>query len=407
MKKICFFTIFLLTIFSMHFVVAEESPTNFPCIFKGTISINNNTNYTSANVEAYLYENGEKANYNNSDPNPNIPVPTGRYYITIEDVGAQIFFKIKGVNISQNPQLCVSGESTELDFALNTINYTGEIKEGLDVILGVQEVIIKENDVERVVFNWDFDSGILNLSSIKITENNESNKSSISVSGINLTSGETKTVYMDRIANTSYICVIDKDNASVTETMISNCNGDGEYPVECTEAGGTNDGYTCTIIDNNTLKIEGLKHSAVAESDYVYVADDSSSTTTTTTSSGGGGGGSSATTETCDENWTCGEWQECNEAGLQIRACYDINDCGTIEDIPAISQICEYQQDLSDETTQEETTATDETDVIEETNSRITGAVIGTLTNPTGAIVIILLVVLVGGSWFYFKRKKH
>lgn len=263
----------------------------------------------------------------------------------------------------------------------------------------------KDNEGNDVVtFNHDFDSGILNLSSVKIIKNNTDNKSSIVISGINLSSGETKTVYMDRIANTSYVCVIDEDDANVSE-MTSGCTATNEYPVECTEAGGTNGNYTCAIVENNTkLKISGLTHSAVSESDYVYTADPTPAPSPT---SSGGGGGGSATTTTCEENWTCGEWQECNEAGLQIRACYDVNDCGTIDDIPTISQTCEYQE-LNDETTTEEETT--ENEIIEVENSRITGAVVGTLTSPTGAIVIILLVILVGVSWFYwfyFKRKKH
>ena len=42
----------------------------------------------------------------------------------------------------------------------------------------------------------------------------------------------------------------------------------------------------------------------------------------------------------CIEDWTCGNWSECNNS-LQSRTCTDDNQCGTIEDKPEEQQECE------------------------------------------------------------------
>lgn len=44
----------------------------------------------------------------------------------------------------------------------------------------------------------------------------------------------------------------------------------------------------------------------------------------------------------CAEDWTCGEWSECSQEGVQTKTCIDNNDCGTSEIKPSESQSCEY-----------------------------------------------------------------
>lgn len=47
----------------------------------------------------------------------------------------------------------------------------------------------------------------------------------------------------------------------------------------------------------------------------------------------------------CEEDWMCGDWQECLPINMQFRDCIDLNDCGTSESMPEINQFCEYKGD--------------------------------------------------------------
>jgi len=302
MKKLSFVLILFLTLtfFFINFSLAEGTPASFPCIFKGTITVNgDNTNFHTTDVTAYLTKTGEEANYTNTDPNPAFPVPLGRYYIMINNIDFTIGFKINGVNVDQNqkPQLCVSGNQTKLNLTATVESVKGEtLKEtnlkNLNITIGdstdlyqgffgEQKVEFKEGNSLLIEFNYDF-SNELNLSNITIKKNTQAGVGSMEISGITLLGGQTKTVYIDNIANKDYVCIKDEENANVSE-MTDTCSGSGEIAVSCIGA-GTSD-YTCTK-ESNRLKITGLKHSALKESSY-----SPPSTPTTSGGAGGGGGG--------------------------------------------------------------------------------------------------------------------
>ena len=46
-------------------------------------------------------------------------------------------------------------------------------------------------------------------------------------------------------------------------------------------------------------------------------------------------------TTTCKEQWNCGQWGACTQAGFQYRSCQDANSCGTYANEPATSQSCQ------------------------------------------------------------------
>lgn len=407
MKKLSAILILFMVFVSLGFVMAEGESGSQPCQFYGTITINSdNTNLNYSTISAYVIgENETEADFFN----PSTKIPTGNYAIKINDVGSEIIFKIKGHNVNQETQTCVSGKSTELNLTATITNFEGnetDIKTNLENssflvgdsedleqgFFGTQEVVIKENNETKVKFNWDFDSGILNLSSINVTkQDTNATKGSIQINGIELQGNETKTVYLDKIANTTeYVCVLDEENVSVSE-MTEDCSGTNEVPVLCD---GTNhDGYICNDL-GSTFEISGLTHSTISESDYTEPV------TTTSTSSGGGGGGgssSSSTTTTCTENWTCGEWGECDSDGVQSRICTDSNACGTILTRPDTIKSCVEQLNAPAEENEDETNE-------EEISSSITGAVIGNL-GTRGSIFAALIIVIIIASAFYLIRR--
>jgi len=52
----------------------------------------------------------------------------------------------------------------------------------------------------------------------------------------------------------------------------------------------------------------------------------------------------SYTTQTCTENWTCGNWTPaaCPENATQTRICTDSNECDTTITLPNLTQLCQY-----------------------------------------------------------------
>ncbi len=128
-----------------------------------------------------------------------------------------------------------------------------------------------EDNEEIIEFNFDFSQGIINFADLTITTStNESNFGFITIQGIDLTSqNKTKTVYLNRILNSSGICIKDTETATVQE-ITSSCKGANEIWVKCP---GTNGQYICELIENNTrYKVSGLKHSGVKEQE-TYCGD--------------------------------------------------------------------------------------------------------------------------------------
>ncbi|MCA9485739.1 MAG: hypothetical protein KC506_02760, partial [Nanoarchaeota archaeon] len=118
---------------------------------------------------------------------------------------------------------------------------------------------------------------------------------------------------------------------------------------------------------------------------------------------GGGGGGSICTTQ-----WTCTEWSECIE-GTQTRVCSSPeNYCKPKTQKPQETQTC--IQDLSFNSNQEnqdlaeQNSETSET-INENSNSKITGAVIGTLKQQPATWIIGFLLVVVALYIFVSSKK--
>ena len=387
MKKLNLLLLLFLTSISMNLVLAQESPpSNIPCVFHGTITVNaGNTNFEFSAVTAHIDDGNETlADFEYLSQNLSL----GEYALQIENaVGSNIIFKIKDVGVVEGVQPCSLGASTLLDLTATITNLEGSFDgntqsniQDLTLIFG-ESVQFKQGNNTLVTFAYDFDSGILNLSGIKINiQDTNATFGSIQINGISLLEGQTKTVYIDNLDNEDYVCVLDEENASVSE-MTGDCSGTNETAVICN--GSLVNGYTCTD-EGNVLKVTGLTHSAVGESEYV-----SPSPPAATGGGGGGGGGSGGggaiITTSCTENWSCSGWSECLD-GVQTRVCTDLNSCGTLQDRPEIAQTCTVE-------TGSENQGGEETITQQGFFATITGAVVGAL--GTGGTIFVAVFVLV------------
>ena len=373
MKKLNILLVLFLTLTSTNLLLAQ-SPPNFPCVFEGTITINgDNTNFEFSTVTAHL-ESGELANFSYLATEN----PIGNYAIQIEDaVGSNIIFKINGVDADQE-ETCTSGIPVLLDLTATISNLQGNFdSENLDLVFG-DSVQFKDGEGNIIVsFEFDFNSGILNLSAIKINKTDEG-KGSIEISGISLPPGQTKTVYINNTANEDYVCILDEPDAKVSE-MTGDCSGDNEITVICD---GAVEGYTCTDL-GNTLKITGLTYSAVQESSYSPPSPPAPTGSRRSSSS-------STTTAICIEDWSCLGWSEECLDGARTRVCTDLNNCGTFASRPAIVQICTAEE------TQQETG----------TEAPVTGGVIGALGTGGTVVLAVILIIIVIGLIIIVSRKK-
>lgn len=107
--------------------------------------------------------------------------------------------------------------------------------------------------------------------------------------------------------------------------------------------------------------------------------------------SGGSGGRSSYI---CYEEWQCGSWSDCiNEK--QTRICTDSNYCGTTNDKPITSRACSIEEP-------EETTPTEPSEGF---FSRLTGAVVGGITDfaksRVGIVILGLVIIIILGLVFF------
>jgi len=114
-------------------------------------------------------------------------------------------------------------------------------------------------------FNFKFnETRRLNFSKWRIRKQQVLEKfGSFFVSGINLGTDETKTFYVDRVADLDWICIKDQEVTDISEVSGA-CNETNEYFVECN--GQVSNGYLCRSIEDNTrFQITGLAHSAVVQ----------------------------------------------------------------------------------------------------------------------------------------------
>ncbi len=136
---------------------------------------------------------------------------------------------------------------------------------------GSHQITFKEMGRPLVEFDFDFASQKLELNKIQLhTQDVDATRGKLIINGLNLGAENTKTVYLDKLGNSSaFVCI--KDAQNVTE-ISEHCNATLEFAVRCD---GTNfKNYSCTR-EGGRFKITGLHHSGIQEAPDVVITDNS------------------------------------------------------------------------------------------------------------------------------------
>lgn len=182
-----------------------------------------------------------------------------------------------------------------------------------------RNVEIRESDLVRVEFDYNFSLSPLNFKTIEIKKQPSGfSYGYLIVNGIE----STKIIRVDRINGSSQICIRNTENTQLSD-FSSGCDRSSEILLSCP---GNNSQYRCNITESKFL-VTGLTHSAVRE----YVLGSS----TSNIPSGSTGSPSSG----CTPSWSC-TWGICTN-NLQIYDCVDTRNCNSTLNRPAQnSRVC-------------------------------------------------------------------
>ena len=268
----------------------------------------------------------------------------------------------------------ILGNSTHIKTTITGINISFNSSTNLtnaSSISGTYLIEINNGTAPIISFSADTTTTMVDLTNLSIYESDNESVGEIIVYGLNMSEGQTKTVYLTNKSNYNAVCIKDEPIVSITEISQA-CTSTNEFRVYCN--GTTQSGYACTYNATiNKFKVDGLNHSGLKEIDYdptVVDQDDDGDG-----GEGGGGGGGGGTTETCLSNWVCEEWSECAPSGIQTRKCSDKNSCSPATGKPISSLYCVYipligeeeqEEEIPEETEEEDKTEEAVTEIVEE-----------------------------------------
>lgn len=149
-------------------------------------------------------------------------------------------------------------------------------------------------------------------------------------------------------------------------------------------------GLTCSGLGYNSGTLSCFDANAgTSKCTYNNQCYNSTAPSGDTGGSSGGGSGGSGGSSSCVENWTCSDWNACDN-GNQTRTCSDSKKCGTTKLKPVLQRECSVEGASGDEGIGAPATP-------KGFLAGITGAVIG---GGVGSIIaVIVLVVILVGLW--------
>ena len=209
----------------------------------------------------------------------------GRYPIHVYGRDTHMVSKTLWIEVD-NPEL-----DTNLEFLGIRILDSDDYPEGFNKIIFMNQW----TNQPIVEFFWNMTEGVPEFDNITVETSESTQGAQIAVNGLTMQTDQTKTIYMTNTTPTKTLCIIDKENANISE-MSARCTATDESYIICDST--LRSGYNCTYTEGR-LKIEGLHNSAILQftqpaADDPYVP------------SGGGGPGGSYTApkknETDDED---------------------------------------------------------------------------------------------------------
>ena len=289
----------------------------------------------------------------------------------------------------------------------STLNITILLNDSINLsrsVNGTNSVKINDGNLTIAEFDFDFSAGKLNFTNFTFNKQSGNSTGSVIFSGLKLSSGTTKNLYVDKL-NSAFkgICIKDEEILLVSE-ISANCNSNNEFKIECD--GTLQDGYSCAYNSTiNKYKIKGLKHSGIIQFDYSKTASNSGGSSSS--GSGSSGGGGSAGEAICVSNWNCDEWSNCVDK-ISTRKCEDTNKCSSPSSQPQLIKECsdEKKATYPSSFTGNKNKINNSDGKIELPNSfGITGAVIKSISLNSYAGVFIVLTIIILITGFYLNRK--
>ena len=200
------------------------------------------------------------------------------------------------------------GHSNDVNSTLNITVYLDNSTSLGGYMSGVKNLDFRIDNESIIGFDFEFYPHQLILPNIFVeSEPISSACGYLIIYGIDLAEqNKTKTVYVNRIAESDILCIKDAEIAFISE-ISDNCNGDNETTINCP---GTANDYNCSIIGSQ-YRIDGLSYSGIREEEEAAPPPRR------------GGGGT-----VCTPYWSCGEWSECSVLGIQTKVCIDTK-CNT------------------------------------------------------------------------------
>lgn len=171
-------------------------------------------------------------------------------------------------NDKDNDNICdekdnIKGNSTNISTNIPRLNLYIDNNYGLGHnFIGRKEVELRQDNNTILLFDFNFSKESLDLTKLKILRQNNTNKASIIIKGLDLQDNITKSVFLDNL-NTSLksVCIKDTEISSIKE-ISDYCNRGSEFLIICNSTLQYN--YNCSITGSK-IKISGLKNSGVQQ----------------------------------------------------------------------------------------------------------------------------------------------
>ena len=253
---------------------------------------------------------------------------------------------------------------------------------------GLKPVHFNIQDQNLMSFDFNFSANDLNLARIRIEKG--ADHLIVDLNG-QLQDDQNKTLYLAD-NNYTHICIKDAIINSIDE-ISSTCTDTNEYYfTSCINGTQTINGIICIDL-GSTIKIEGLKHSAVLGKIVLQTS----------------GGGS------CTPLWSCSSWSDCIDGNL-TRTCTKLNNCGTaLLGKPIETKTCIVPEEIENELVNQDnnTNFPEQEPINNDENNEINNANNQTPSQQTGPqnselnltpLIIILIIFAIIGI-VYFKRK--
>ncbi len=230
----------------------------------------------------------------------------------VNQTTVQVNVSLDSQQISQNTEGTIVGNTTNVAtnqedimiFVNGSDNLTQNTSQN-----PVSVQIKSSSNTPLVSYSDNLSQSPLNLTRIILQSSQKENKASIFVKGLQLSSGVTKSLFINLtgdLTKHNSICIKDASFTSISQ-FSANCDAANEYYVVLNDSSTIPSQYTITNSSSTLYNISGLTYSGV--------------------------------TQMCTVDWQVGSWGSCS-GSTQTRTVVDLNSCGLTTNKPSTTQSC-------------------------------------------------------------------